>query len=91
MLYAVTCRNRRGAQTIVYVEADSGDDAAAKAFKPYIVIAGIAPASSDEIGALKKAKALNRDEVVEVELPPQPIGIVDAIRAFFAPVKNTAV
>jgi hypothetical protein len=47
--YEVTLRGRSGSE-IVSVEADSGDDAAAKAFKPYHVILSVQPVQ-------KKAKA----------------------------------
>jgi hypothetical protein len=46
----VTLRGPRGASEIVHVEAESGDDAAAKAFKPYHITLGVHPAP-------KKAKA----------------------------------
>lgn len=43
MRYAVTLRGPRGAQEIVHVEAESGDTAAEKAFKPHHVILSVQP------------------------------------------------
>jgi hypothetical protein len=48
--YEVTLRGQRGASEVVTVEAESGDDAAAKAFKPYRIVVSVQPAP-------KKAKA----------------------------------
>jgi hypothetical protein len=50
MKYEVTLRSQRGESQVVTIEADSGDAAAEKAFKPYHVILSIQPAP-------KKAKA----------------------------------
>lgn len=50
MRYEVTLRGRRGESEVVTVEAESGDDAAAKAFKPYTIVVSVQPAP-------KKAKA----------------------------------
>ena len=50
MRYAVTLRGRpteterRGTVEVVYVEAESGDEAAAAAFKPYHIVSGVEPA-----------------------------------------------
>jgi hypothetical protein len=41
--YAVTLRGPRGASEVVHVEADSGDDAAEKAFKPHHIINEVTP------------------------------------------------
>jgi hypothetical protein len=48
--YEVTLRGRRGEREIVTVEADGGDDAAAKAFKPHHIVTSVQPAP-------RKAKA----------------------------------
>jgi hypothetical protein len=50
MRYEVTLRDPRGESEAVHVEAESGDDAAAKAFKPYHIVTSVQPAP-------KKAKA----------------------------------
>ena len=50
MRYEVTLRGSRGEQEIVTVEADGGDDAAAKAFKPHRIVISVQPIQ-------KKAKA----------------------------------
>ena len=50
MKYEVTLRGQRGECEVVTVEADGGDDAAAKAFKPYMIVTSVQPAP-------KKAKA----------------------------------
>jgi hypothetical protein len=50
MRYEVTLRNARGATETVCVEAEGGDDAAAKAFKPHHIVTSVQPAP-------KKAKA----------------------------------
>ena len=50
MRYEVTLRNARGGSEVVSVEAESGDDAAAKSFKPHHIIVSVQPAP-------KKAKA----------------------------------
>lgn len=50
MRYEVTLRGPRGVSEVVTVEADGGDEAAAKAFKPYHIINQVRPAP-------KKAKA----------------------------------
>lgn len=44
MRYEVTLRGQRGEREVVSVEADSGDDAAAKAFKPYTIVTSVQPA-----------------------------------------------
>jgi hypothetical protein len=48
--YEVTLRGQRGDSEIMSVEAESGDDAAVKAFRPYHVIVSVQPVQ-------KKAKA----------------------------------
>jgi hypothetical protein len=50
MRYEVTLRGPRGETETVCVEADGGDDAAAKAFKAYHIVTSVQPAP-------KKAKA----------------------------------
>lgn len=50
MRYEVTLRGPRGAKELVTVEADSGDSAAEKAFRPYHIVVSVQPAP-------KKAKA----------------------------------
>ena len=50
MRYAVTLRGRRSAEyplgkvETVIVDAESGDEAAAAAFQPYMIVAGVEPA-----------------------------------------------
>jgi len=44
MQYEVTLRGPRGATESVCVKADSGDDAAAKAFKPHHIVISVQPA-----------------------------------------------
>jgi hypothetical protein len=59
MRYAVTLRgratelHRHGTTEVVFVEAESGDEAADKAFKPYHIVSGVEPAPE----AKKKARA----------------------------------
>jgi len=50
MRYEVTLRGPRGVSEVVHVEAEGGDDAAAKAFKPHMIVTSVQPAP-------KKAKA----------------------------------
>jgi hypothetical protein len=51
MRYEVTLRGPRGVLEVVFVEAESGDDAAAKAFRPHMIITSVQPAPK------RKAKA----------------------------------
>lgn len=44
MRYEVTLRGQRGESETVTVDAESGDDAAAKAFKPYTIVTSVQPA-----------------------------------------------
>jgi hypothetical protein len=59
MRYAVTLRgratetHRHGTVETVFVEAETGDEAAAAAFKPFHIISGVEPAPE----AKKKARA----------------------------------
>jgi hypothetical protein len=61
MRYAVTLRgratetHRHGTVSTVFVEAETGDEAAAAAFKPYHIVSGVEPAPAPE--AKKKARA----------------------------------
>ena len=43
MRYEVTLRGPRGARDVVHVDADGGDDAAAKAFRPHHIITSVQP------------------------------------------------
>jgi len=52
MRYEVTLRGQRGESETVHVEAESGDDAAAKAFKPYCIVVSVQP-----VAVKRKAKA----------------------------------
>ena len=45
MRYEVTLRGQRGESETVHVEAESGDAAAAKAFKPYCIVVSVQPAA----------------------------------------------
>jgi hypothetical protein len=44
--YEVTLRGQRGESEVVTVDADGGDDAAAKAFKPYHIVVSVQPAKA---------------------------------------------
>jgi hypothetical protein len=58
MRYEVTLRGQRGAIEVVHVEADSGDEAVAKAFKPFHIINSVQPAAPAEVDApVRKPRA----------------------------------
>ena len=57
MRYEVTLRGPRGASETVTVEADSGDDAAAMAFKPYTIVSSVQPAAEvEDVRSLLRAQ-----------------------------------
>ena len=61
MRYAVTLRGPRSADNplgkveTVIVDADSGDEAAAAAFRPYMIVAGVEPAPCEAPRSKKAA------------------------------------
>lgn len=51
MKFDVTLRGPRGESEVVTVEAEGGDDAVAKAFKPYMIITSVQPSPKKAKGA----------------------------------------